>query len=150
MSVALSGKDSFVLNGRVFSDFADGDIVTLTFPTGIAEAKTGKNGNTIYAQNESGKICEVAVRLIRGTPDDQYLQGLFASQQANFQGFVLMAGEFVKLIGDGKGSVSRDTYIQSGGIFTKQPEAKSNAEGDVAQSVIVWHLKFSNAPRIIA
>jgi len=147
--VALTGKDSFLLDGRVFSDFADGDVVTMAFPNGVADAKTGKNGNTIYAQNESGRLSEVTIRLIRGSGDDKYMQNRFAQQQANFPGFVLFQGQFIKLVGDGAGNVARDTYVQSGGITTKQVEAKSNAEGDVSQSVSVWHLKFANAPRII-
>jgi hypothetical protein len=55
----------------------------------------------------------------------------------------------IKRIGDGKGNVTSDTYIMSDGIFTKEIEAKSNVEGDTAQSVSVYIIKFANSPRAI-
>jgi hypothetical protein len=148
-TVALSGSDTIVINNRVFADLADGEVVSLAFPNGIANVKTGKNGNSIYSYNESGKQCDLKVRVIRGSADDKFLNGLLTQQQANFAGFVLLIGEFVKKIGDGKGNISNDTYIMSGGIFEKLTEAKSNVEGDTEQSVSVYQIKFANSPRII-
>jgi len=146
---ALSGNDTVIVNNRVFSDFADGNIVELTFPSDIAQVKTGKNGNSIYGLNTTGQQCEVKVRLIRGSSDDQFLNNLLVNQQQNFAGFSLMIGEFIKKIGDGAGNITSDTYILSGGIFQKQVEATSNVEGDSAQSVSVYMMKFSNSPRAI-
>jgi len=147
--VAMSGADTINLNNRVFTDLADGDAVVLTFPNDIANVKTGKNGNSIYGLNESGKQCEIKLRLIRGSSDDKFLNSLLAQQQSNFSGFVLMIGEFIKKLGDGAGNVASDTYITSGGVFTKQVEAKMNVEGDTDQSVSVYTIKFSNGPRVI-
>jgi hypothetical protein len=146
----MSGDDTIVINNRVFTDLADGDVVNLTFPNDIANIKTGKNGNSIYGFNATGKQCEVKIRVIRGSADDKFLNGLLVSQQGNFAGFPLMIGEFIKKIGDGAGKILSDTYIMSGGVFTKIPEAKSNAEGDTEQSVSVYTLKFSNSPRVIS
>lgn len=148
-TISLTGSDTVVVNGRVFADFADADIAALTFPNDIAQVKTGKNGNAIYALNESGRQSELVIRVIRGSSDDKFLQNLLTQQQSNFAGFVLMYGEFVKRVGDGQGNISADTYIVSGGIFTKQVEAKSNVEGDTEQSVSIYHMKFSNSPRVI-
>lgn len=148
-TVALSGNDSVIINNRIFSDLADGDCVDLTFPTDIAQVKTGKNGNSIYGLNETGKQCELKIRVIRGSSDDKFLNGLLAAQQANFAGTVLMIGQFIKQIGDGSGNVTSDTYIMSGGIFTKQIEGKSNVEGNTDQSIAIYMIKFSNAPRVI-
>lgn len=147
--VALSGSDTLMINNRILSDLADGDAAALTFANDIANLKTGKNGNSIYSFNASGKECEVKIRLIRGSADDKFLNNLMAQQQSNFAGIVLMNGEFIKKIGDGAGVISSDTYIMSGGIFTKMIEAKSNVEGDTEQSVSVYTLKFSNAPRVL-
>lgn len=147
--VALSGSDTLMINNRILSDLADGDAAALTFANDIANLKTGKNGNSIYSFNASGKECEVKIRLIRGSADDKFLNNLMAQQQSNFAGIVLMNGEFIKKIGDGAGVISSDTYIMSGGIFTKMVEAKSNVEGDTEQSVSVYTLKFSNAPRVL-
>lgn len=148
--VALSGSDTIMINNRIFSDLADGDCVELSFPTEIAHVKTGKNGNSLYGLNESGRQADLRIRLVRGSADDKFLNNLLSQQQANFAGFVLMIGEFVKKVGDGAGNVANDTYIMSGGIFTKQIEAKNNVEGNTDQSVSIYSLKFSNAPRAIS
>lgn len=148
-TVALSGADTVILNNRIFSDLADGDCAELTFPNDIAQVKTGKNGNSIYGLNEMGKQADFKLRLVRGSADDKYLNNLLAQQQLGFENTVLNNGEFIKRIGDGKGNVTNDTYIVSGGIFVKQVEAKTNVEGDAQQSVAVYEMKFSNAPRVL-
>lgn len=148
-TVAMSGQDTIILNNRPITDLADGDCVALTFPNDVANVKTGKNGNSIYSFNASGKQSEVKLRVVRGSSDDKFLNGLFAQQDANFAGFVLLIGEFIKQIGDGAGNIGNDTYLMSGGVFTKAIEAKSNVEGDTEQSIAVWTIRFSNTPRII-
>lgn len=148
-SVSMSGSDTININSRVLADLADGNCVELTFPNDIANVKTGKNGNSIYGLNESGRQCEVKIRTLRGSADDKFLNNLLVQQQANFAGTVLLIGEFIKKIGDGLGNITSDTYIMSGGIFTKQVEAKNNVEGETEQSISIYTLKFSNAPRAL-
>src|SRR5579859_7672501 len=110
-TIALTGSDAAVLNNRILSDFADGDCIQLTYPNDISNVKTGKNGNSIYGLNETGKQCEVKVRVLRGSADDKFLNNLLVQQQANFAGTVLMIGQFIKKIGDGQGNITSDTYI---------------------------------------
>lgn len=148
-TIALSGSDTIQLNNHNFTDLADGNCVELTFPNDIANVKTGKNGNSIYGLNETGKQAEAKMRLIRGSNDDKFMNGLLAQQQANFAGTVLLAGSFIKKLGDGLGNIASDTYIMSGGVFTKQVEAKTNVDGESEQSVAIYTIKFSNSPRII-
>lgn len=148
-TVAMTGSDSAKINNRILSDFATGDYAALTFPNDIAAVKTGKNGNSVYSLNSTGDQADLVLRVIRGSPDDKFLNNLLAIQQNSFASFVLMQGEFVKRVGDGQGNVTNDTYITAGGIFSKRIEAKANAEGDTEQSVAVYHLKFANAPRIL-
>lgn len=148
-TIAMSGSDTINLNNRVLADLADGNVVELTFPNEIANVKTGKNGNSIYGLNESGKQCEVKIRVVRGSADDKFLNGLLSQQNLNFAGFPLMIGQFIKKIGDGQGNITSDTYVMSGGVFTKQVEGKSNVEGESEQSISMYTLKFSNSPRAI-
>lgn len=148
-AVAMSGADAITLNNRVLSDLADGDCVMLSFPQEIATVKTGKNGNTIYGQNQTGNNCEAKIRLIRGSSDDKFMNSLELQQQSNFAGNVNIIGTFVKLIGDGKGNVTSDTYILAGGVFQKLNEAKTNVEGDAAQSVVEYSIKFASAQRTL-
>ena len=148
-TVSMTGSDTIIIANRVFADLADGNCVEMTFPNEIAGLKTGKNGNSIYAFNATGKQCELKIRVIRSSKDDKFLNNLFNNQNYNFAGFILMTGQFIKKSGDGLGNISSDTYIMSGGVFTKGVEAKSNQEGDTDQSVSIYTLKFSNAPRVI-
>ncbi len=150
-AVALSGNDTLSINNRVLTDFADGNVAELTFPNDIAKVKTGKNGNSIYGLDESGKQADLKIRLLRGSADDKYMNGLLQLQNNNFSGSVLMIGQLVKFIGTGisGGQLINDTYNISGGVFSKQVEAKSNVEGDTEQSVAIYTMRFSNAPRAI-
>lgn len=145
----MTGSDTSVLNNRVLTDLADANCIELTFDEDIASCKTGKNGNSIYSLKESGKKAKVKLRLVRGSSDDKYLNNLLVQMQASFETFVLMNGQFIKKIGDGLGNVSSDTYIMSGGIFTKKPGAKTNTDGEVDQSITEYMFEFSNAPRAI-
>lgn len=147
--VAMSGADTIRINGELITGLADEDVIDMTFPNDIAQVKTGKNGNSIYSLNESGRQAEVKLRLVRGSTSDKFLNNLLQQQQLAFEAFVLLTGEFIKKVGDGKGNVAGDTLILSGGIFSKIPEAKSNAAGNTDQSMVLYTLKFSNAPRAI-
>lgn len=149
-TIALSGNDTVSINNRVLTDFADGSCAELTFPNEIAGVKTGKNGNSIFSLNTSGRQAELKLRIMRGSSDDKFLNGLMASQNGAFETTVLLVGQLIKKIGDGTGKVISDTYVLQGGVFTKQVEAKSNVEGDVEQSVSIYTMRFSNAPRAIA
>lgn len=147
--VALSGQDTILINNYLFVGLADGTYIELSFPNEIASVKTGKNGNSIYGFNESGKQCEVKLRIVRASADDKFMNNLLAQQQSNFAGTILLQGQFIKKIGDGQGNITSDTYIMSGGVFIKIPEGKSNAEGETDQSIAIYTLKFSNSPRVI-
>lgn len=148
-TIGLSGNDTIIINNRNLTDLADGDCVVLDFPNDTAAVKTGKNGNSLYAKNETGKQGEAKIRIVRGSADDKFLNNLLQQQNANFAGFPLMNGEFIKKIGDGSGNITNDTYMMSGGIFTKNVPAKSNVEGDTAQSVAEYVIKCSLAPRAL-
>ncbi len=147
--VAMTGKDTITLNGRILNDFADGVVAELTFPNDSVNLKTGKNGNTIYALNNTGRQCEFNLRLLRGSADDKFLSALYLDQMGDFATFALMSGQIVKNIGDGNSNITLDTYILSGGAFKRGVDAMENSDGDTNQSVAVWHLLFSNAPRAI-
>lgn len=147
---ALTGADVIKINTRILTDLADGDAVTIEYPNDIGNVKTGKNGNSIYALNNTGLNCNVNIRLIIGSADDKYMNSLLASWIKDPSAFTTLEGQFIKRVGDGASNVSSTTYELSGGIFVKIPVAKTNAEGDTEQSVVVYNLRYSNAPRRIA
>lgn len=148
-TVALSGNDTISINNRILNDLAADNVVELTFENAIAVVKTGKNGNTIYSLNTTGQQAQVKLKVIRGSSDDKYLNGLLTQQNLNFAGFPLMIAEFTKKIGNGKGTIGSDIYVLSGGVFTKQVDAKSSVEGDIEQSEAMYTMMFSLSPRAL-
>lgn len=149
MGNTLSGNDVVIINLRTLTDFADAKCTEILFPNELANVKTGKNGNAIFGQNWTGEQCEVNLRLLRGSGDDKFLNGLLILQKTAFASTVLMQGEYLKKLGDGVGNLTSDIYVLSNGIFMKNVEAQTDAEGTPEQSVAIYKMKFSWAPRSI-
>lgn len=149
LTVALSGDDTLQINNQVISTMANQDPAHLTFPNEQATVEQGKNGTTIYAQNNMGFIADLSVRLLLAGVDDKYLNSLLQQQITAFSDFGLMTAVFTKRVGDGKGNVNSVIYQLSGGIFTKGIETRTSARGDVEQSVAVWPIRFGNWVRLI-
>lgn len=146
-TVSLTGRDTVQIGGRVFKDFGDGSVCKITYPNKKVAVKTGKDGNAIYAINATGQLAEVVLRVLRGSPDDKFLNAQNKLIDADLPSYALMPGYFVKRIGDGRGSVANDTYLLSGGVIVKNPGADSNVEGNTDQAITEWNLEFSNSDR---
>lgn len=149
MIVSLTGDDTIKINDRILVDFGDGDTAVLDFPNDRMNAKTGKDGNSIFSYNNSGRQVTFVLRLLRGGPDDIFLNNLLANLDNNPAAFTLLSGEFIKNIGDGQGNIKQDIYTMSGGTFKRGVNAKENTEGDTEQAISVYNLLFTNAPRSI-
>lgn len=143
----ITSNDTLTLNNRVLVDQSLGDVSSITFPNELVTRKTGKNGNTIFAQNAPGQNADLVIRVARGSSDDQFLQGIIASQPTDFPSTVLITGTFVKRLGDGQGNVISDTYTLAGGVISKQVEGKENVDGDLGQGESVYMVKFAAAKR---
>lgn len=149
MSVALTGKDTTIIDTRRLTDQATGDCVLIDAPNNLVELKQGKNGNAIYAYNATGKQVNVTLRVIRGTADDKYLAARMQEYINDPAAFVLISGEFIKRSGDGAGNITNEVYTMSGGIIQKMPGGKENVEGDTEQAVSIYVIVFSNADRVL-
>ena len=141
----ITGNDTLVLWNRVFANFAEGEITKIEFPDDIVRLKTGKNQNTIYSRNEGGNNATLTLRLLRGTPDDRFMRSELAkiTGSGSFSKYVLAAGQFVKTLGDGQGTETKDVYNLEGGIITKIPAAMESVDGDINQGVAVYEIKFA-------
>ena len=148
-SAALTGNDTTILDGRIFKDFAEGDVVTIEYPNNLTEGKVGKNGNVIFAFNSSGKSVNIKIRVLLGSSDDKYLNSRVQEYVNDSASFVFITGEFVKRVGDGKGNISNITYLVDGGVIQKIPGAKENVSGDTEQAVAEYMIFVANADRAI-
>lgn len=145
---ALTGKDTIIINDIPLTDFADGDIGNLEIPNNLFAMQTGKDGNTIFALDESGQNATLTVRVLMSSNDDKRLNGLIPKSDS-FAETVLMTGAVVKQVGDGQGNVSYNTYTLAGGMIQKKPDIKTNVNGDTTQAVVTYTIMFANGNRAI-
>ena len=147
-SYALTGQDQIIINDIPLKDFADGDIGTLEVNNDLFSMQTGKNGNTIFAYNESGRNATLTVRVLMSSNDDKRLNGLVPKTEG-FASTVLMNGSVVKMVGDGAGNISYNTYLLQGGLIQRNPNVTSNVNGETSQAVVEYVIQFANAERSI-
>lgn len=140
---------TLTLGGRVFQDFADDDISAVSYETDTTTLKTGKNGNTIYSRNEQGRNGQLVIRLIKGSSDDQFMQGKMAADDQDFASSELLFGEFALRIGDGAQNIVTDVISLTAGKIMRRVDSKENVSGDTAQGVSIYTLKFADAKRSI-
>lgn len=145
---ALTGKDTIIINDIPLTDFADGDIGNLEIPNNLFAMQTGKDGNTIFALDESGQNATLTVRVLMSSNDDKRLNGLIPKSDS-FAETILVTGAVVKQVGDGQGNVSYNTYTLAGGMIQKKPNIKTNVNGDTTQAVVEYSIMFANGNRAI-
>ena len=145
---ALTGNDTTILFGRSLTFFGKGEVVKIDYPTEFVKVEQGKNGNTIYATDNSGFLAKITVKVLRGSPDDQFLNAVVTAAKADLPSFTLGDGTFVKRIGQGNGSVTYDTYALAGISPTKLQPAMENTDGDPEQAQVVYEFTAAASPRV--
>lgn len=148
-TTTVTGNAVATLFDRNLVDMADGDNFSITFPNDLMAVTTGKNGNTIFAKNETGNVANVVVRINRSSSDDRFLAGKLAEMERDPATFTLAEGEFVIRSGDGQGNVFNDIYTLQGGVFVRKVDGKENLNGDTEQAVSVYNMTFARASRSI-
>lgn len=148
-SYALTGQDIIILNDLPLKDFADGDIGTLEVNNDLFSMTTGKNGNTIYAYDEAGRNATLTLRILMSSNDDKRLNGLVPHPE-NFASTILINGSIVKMVGDGEGNISYNTYLLKGGMVQRKPNMVSNVNGETQQAAVEYVIQFADAERSIA
>ena len=151
MSVySLTGNDNFILNDRVINELSDGSTIEIAYHNDRVGVSTGKNGNTVFAENKTGLNAVATLRVIRGGKDDKYLNSLSIQQNKDLPSFSLMNGSFTKRVGDGTGSVKFDNYVLLGGAFQRFPDVQENLVGETEQGTVVYTIIFAKAERALA
>ena len=147
-SYALTGHDTIILNDIPLKDFADGDIGSLEISNDLFSMQTGKNGNTIFAYDEAGRNATLTLRILMSSNDDKRLNGLVPKHEG-FESTILINGSVVKMIGDGAGNISYNTYLLKGGMIQRKPNMSSNVNGETNQAVVEYVIQFADAERSI-
>lgn len=144
----IAGKDTLILNGTVLTGYADGDAIRFEPQGPVAQMKVSKDGNSVYALQYSGIMARVTVRLVRNCYDDQLINSLLQQWLADPAAFTLIAGSYVKRVGDGKGGWTNEVYQLAGGVVEQIPEGMTNVEGNTDQAVTIYRLMFRNDARL--
>ena len=147
--IAVTGKDTLKINGRIITEQQSGDVAVLTHPNDISEVQTGKNGNSIYTHKYPGRQGELDIRVTLAGADDAFLNDLMNVYRNDPASFTLMTAEFTKNVGDGAVSTKAVNYFLTGGVFKKLVEAKENADGEPEQVNALYSLRFGNVVRSI-
>jgi hypothetical protein len=148
MTIALMGTvnlDVITIFDRVFTDLFDGDSITVTYPNELMTMKTGKNGNTIYMQDETGKNVDILLRLVLGSPDDIFLRGKLFIQNQTFISTVLATGRFSRQLGDGLAGGNFMVTELAGGAFSKDVDIVSSSDKNIEAFVAIYNMKFALA-----
>lgn len=146
---ALTGNDNLILNDRPIRDFTDGSTIELAYQNDRVGVSTGKNNNTVFAENRQGTNAVLTIRLVRGSKDDKYFNGLSIKQDKDLPTFQLMNGSFTKRVGDGTGNVTFDNYVLLGGAFQRFPDIQENLVGETEQGTTVYTIIFAKAERAL-
>ncbi len=78
---ALTGSDVLTINERpITKDLADGSVVEVAYNNDRVGISTGKNRNTVFADNQTGSNATLTLRVIRASATDKFLNGLSAQQ----------------------------------------------------------------------
>ena len=149
MSVALTGNDTIVLQGKVLTDFADGDVAELKFNNDLVEVVNGKNDNAIFALSAKGKMGELTLKVLRGSPDDLLLNAQINLMLLDFPSYVLLNGSFTKRIGNGFGLSTADLYLAKGGVISRIADVTSSSDGKTEQGISTYVVKFSKVIRVV-
>ncbi|CFQ50402.1 hypothetical protein [Yersinia frederiksenii] len=130
---------TFVLNGRIITDIAAGDYITLT-PTNplTSRANSAQNGVTISKRVDAG-VTVMVVRVQKFSNDDIWLnQQINANTPVVFNGSVKES--FVR-----DGAALKETYdLQVGSITTQPTQTKNNQD---VNALMEYTIEFRNSRR---
>lgn len=146
---ALTGNDSLLINDRVIHDFTDGSTIEIAYQNDRIGISTGKDDNTVFSDNRQGGNAVLTLRILRGSTDDAFFNGLSVQQERDLPAFTLLNGSFSKRIGDGQGNITYDNFTLLGGAFQRYPDTQENLQGDTEQGTTVYQIIFAKAQRAL-
>lgn len=146
---AYTGQDIIKFNDRIMNDFANGDVAIITYPNELHSMTNGKNGNSMAAHNEQGTIAELQLRVIKGSPDDKYLNSFIIAWKGHSESFKPANAELTKVISVDNGLTNEITSL-SFVIPSNNVETKTNTDGDTEQVVSVYRFRAGHSVRALS
>jgi len=138
---SYTGQDILKFGARILSNFADGDVATISYPNDLHGMKIGKYGNAIAAHNEQGNMAELTIRVLKGS--------YVVAWKNHLPSFAPQNAEFTKVI-TVDNSITNEVTSLDFLIPTRNVDTKDNVEGDTEQSVSVYSFRAGVSNRALA
>lgn len=133
---------TLTLNGYAFQDFADGDIIALTFPNDKTSQTIGSNQTTVVKDRLNGDVGEMTVNIIKFGNDDIFLNPY--AENGAIAG--LLNGTLQRnYTRDGQDFV--ESYNLSGGSIMTKPDNTINTQD--GEETLSYGIRFAFAKRVI-
>jgi hypothetical protein len=146
---SYTGQDILKFNDRILTNLADGDVATITYPNELHGMKNGKNGNSIAAHNEQGNMAELVIRVLKGSPDDKYLNSFVLAWKNHLDTFSPATAEFTKVISVDN-SITNEITSLGFIVPTRSVDTKDNVEGDTEQAVSIYNFRAGTSARALS
>lgn len=123
---------TLTLNGRRFTDFFEGDKISLEFPNPSTSKRRGVGGNYNVSKTSNGDEANMTINLLKATSDDSFLNDALNQELP-----VVLEGSFqASFTRDGASGI--DSYELQGGTITTRPTQVDNSlEGNDLLSYVI-------------
>ncbi|MBQ2319164.1 MAG: hypothetical protein IIW86_02850 [Clostridia bacterium] len=146
---AYTGQDIIKVDGRVLTALADGNCAVISYPNDLHGMRNGKNKNALAAHNEQGNQAELLLRVIKGSPDDKFLNSKVIAWRNHSDDFAPSEAELTKVIKVDGGTTNEITTL--GFMFpTRDVETRTNTDGETDQEVAVYNFRAGTHERALA
>lgn len=133
-----TAEGTLTLNGRVFTDFPEGDAVSISFPNERTSQTQGTDGNTVAKKRTDADNGLLTINLLRNSADDAFLQNTLNG------GLVVFNGSYKRnFTRDGIDGV--ESYsLDNGTMLSTGDQTYSNTDGEEISS---FTINFATALR---
>lgn len=139
--VSAAENTTLVLNGSVFTTFAEGDYITLAPVNPLTSRTNSANGGININTRVDGSVHDLTLRVQKGGADDILLN----SWRNTAAPTVINGSMKENFIRDGVEAV--DTYTLEGGSITTLPTDTKNNQDD--NSMMEYVIQFRSAVRAL-
>lgn len=132
----IGRNDTIILNSRLITDLANESVMQITLPNDVIVRTAAKDGNVVFSVNEEGYRSEITLRVLLGSADDKFLNGLCLPSTGDITTAIAFPLIVTKIYGDGTGSQSKAQYTIENCMMTKtSPDYINSTTGDVNQGI---------------
>lgn len=136
-----AANTTVTLNGKVFTDLAQGDAVKIEFPNDKSSKTKGINKSSVIKKRMDGDEAKVTIKVLKASSDDVFLNTML-----NQDGLIIINGS-IKTNFTRDNTSGIDSYALENGTIVGHPaDTKNNVDGE---EVMEYVINFVSALRMI-